>query len=93
MLGKIEQYEKAFVKMEGKVTRFEEVNYDLKILKNDYETLQKNFGQISQELLKQTFGHDKLLMNHAVCMFELDRMFVQRHGDIKKRPVSEEEAG
>jgi hypothetical protein len=84
MLNKIEEYEKAFVKMESKITRFDEVNYDLKILRNDYETLKNKSQQISEEMSKQSFAHDKLLMNYGVCMFELDRMFVSKNGDIKK---------
>lgn len=70
--------------MESKITRFDEVNYDLKILRNDYETLKNKSQQISEEMSKQSFAHDKLLMNYGVCMFELDRMFVSKNGDIKK---------
>jgi hypothetical protein len=84
VLAKIQEYEKAFVKMESKVQRFDEVNYDLKILRNDYEILEKNSQQILEELSKQGFRYDKLLMNYAICMFELDRNFVEIHGDINK---------
>lgn len=84
VLAKIQEYEKAFVKMESKVQRFDEVNYDLKILRNDYEILDKNSQQILEDLSKQGFRYDKLLMNHAICMFELDRNFGKLHGDISK---------
>jgi hypothetical protein len=60
VLAKIQEYEKAFVKMESKVQRFDEVNYDLKILRNDYEILDKNSQQILEDLSKQGFRYDKL---------------------------------
>jgi hypothetical protein len=82
VLAKIQEYEKAFVKMESKVRRFDEVNYDLKILRNDYDILDKNSQQILEELSKQGFRHDKLLVNYAICMFELDRNFGKLHEDI-----------
>ena len=64
--------------------QYDKLNYELKIIKDEKIDLKSKLYEKFNQLDKSKHTTNKLLIKHAMTMFELDRMYMKINGDKDK---------
>lgn len=66
------------------LNKYDKVNYELKNIKGERVELKKQLYEHINLLDKSKYSYNKLLVTHAVTMFELNRVYIKVNGDRNK---------
>ena len=66
------------------LNKYDKSNYSHKVVKTELETVRSELHKKIDALDKARFDMKKVLVTHAVTMFELDRLYMKQHGDSNK---------
>ena len=66
------------------IAKYDKLNYSHKVLRTENDNLRSDLHKNLDALDKSKFTINKILVKHAVTMFELDRTFQKKYGDINQ---------